>query len=95
MKRAEIDAAMRADAIVATDSYARDRARKMSDALAEYATCRHYATIAVLDDDERSAKGHRADAREKLHLYPQLLAMVEPAEPAGVQAVTPLVERAR
>ena len=76
---AEINAAMRADSIVATDSYARDRARKMSDALAEYATCRHHATIAVLDGDERSAEGHRADAREKLHLYPALLAIVEPS----------------
>jgi hypothetical protein len=78
-RAAEIDAAMREDAIVATDSYARDRARKMSDALSQYATSRHYATIAVLDGDERSAEGHRADAREELHLYPALLALVEPS----------------
>ena len=79
MRAAEIDAAMRQDKIVATDSYARDRARKMATALDAYATCRHYATIAVLDGDERSAEGHRADARAKLHLWPQLLAMVEPS----------------
>lgn len=78
-RAAEIDAAMRTDQIVATDSYARDRARRMAAALDAYATCRHYATIAVLDGDERSAEGHRADARAALHLYPELLAIVEPS----------------
>lgn len=76
---AESDAAMRTDAVVAADSSARDRARRMSDALDAYATCQHFATIAVLDGANQSAEDHRADARAKLHLYPELLALMEPA----------------
>ncbi len=73
----------------------RDAASRRAEALASYARRRQYAQIAELHDDPRSAERHRADARASLHMFPALLAMVEPPEPPPVQAITSLVERIR
>ncbi len=76
------------------DMLARDRARAMAEAMHEYS--RHMAVAvraSILHDDDESAARARAMAHESLHLFPALLAMVEPPEPEGVEAVTSLVER--
>lgn len=65
--------------VKANDSYARDRARKMANALYDYSSCMHHALIAESDGDPRSAEGHRAEARAHLHPYPWMLEHVEPS----------------
>lgn len=67
---------------------ARDRARKLSEALARCADSMHHASVAArearLATDlvgraalTLAANGHRADARAALHLHPELSRLME------------------
>ncbi len=62
-----------------SDMLHRDRAGARANALLTYQLNMQMAVRASLvHGDERSADGLRADARAALHMYPELLAMVEP-----------------
>jgi hypothetical protein len=60
------------------DAIQRDLAGRLSGALKAYAEHRHLALVAERNEDAYSAHLHRADARACLHMYPELLAIVEP-----------------
>ncbi len=60
------------------DRLHRDRAQAMGRALNGYARDMQMAVLASQLRDERSANLSRAEARARLHMYPELLAMVEP-----------------
>ena len=75
------------------DSRARGRAQVMAGRLAEYARHRDLARAAERREQPEAARLFRADARAALHMYPELLAMVEPQDDAPV--LVGLVERVR
>ncbi len=61
------------------DMLHRDRARAMAEAIDAYANHMHGAVRAsLIHGDDASADRSRAMARESLHMFPALLAMVEP-----------------